>query len=76
MPAPDLNAQKAHAVRAAKNLRYPKEIADKIWEARSEDDIAHILQTYRERTEKEEDLKKDRYLGAVHFHNRYRKGRI
>lgn len=73
MPAPDLYDQKAHAIRAAKNLGYPKEIADEIWAAKDADDIAHILQTYRERIEKEEDLHNDRYLGAVHFQRRYRR---
>ena len=73
MPTPDLNAQKAHAIRAAKNLRYPEEIADELWNAKSEDDIAHILQTYRERREREEDAHNDRYLDAVHFQKRYRR---
>lgn len=73
MPTPDLNAQKAHAIRVAKDLRYPEEIADKLWNAKSEDDIARILQTYRKRREREEDIHNDRYLDAVHFQKRYRR---
>lgn len=71
MPTPDLNAKKAHAVRAARNLRYPEEIADKLWNAKSEDDIAHILQTYRERGKREEDEQRDRELERQSLKRRF-----
>lgn len=71
--APDLEAYKAHMVRAAKNLRYPKEIESRIWDASSEAEITRIMATYRVKTESEEDLQNDRYLSAILFKRRYRR---
>lgn len=71
MPTPDLNAKKAHAVRAARNLRYPKEMAMKIWDVESEDEIAQILKTCRIRRAKEEDEQRDRELDRQSLKRRF-----
>lgn len=71
MPTPDLNAKKAHAVRTARNLRYPEEMAMKIWDVESEDEIAQILKTCRIRRAKEEDEQRDRELERQSLKRRF-----
>lgn len=70
MPAPDLWDKKAHAVRTCRNLRYPEEMAMKIWDVESEDAIAQILQTCRVQREKEEDARRDRELERQYLKRR------
>lgn len=66
---------KARTMRAAKDLGYPRETADKLDAAKSIFEVNHIMETERRKWIQAEDDEKERALSKAYFEKRYhRKG--
>lgn len=67
---------KAKMMRAAKNLRYPPETADKLDAAKNIFEVNHIMETERRKQIQAEDDEKERTLSKAYFEKRYHRKEI